>query len=288
MLRPSDVEGLAALIGRHRLRGARAVGGAVRVLCCYEAGYEGFWLARWLALELSVETVVLDPASLPVDRKAKQRKTDRIDARRMVRALVAHDRGDTTALRRVRVPSVEQEDNRRLLRERRCLVKERTSLCNRIGGLLKLHGIFDLHPPRARVRGQARRGADGVMARRCRRARREVERSGRASRPGGASDRRGRGRARRGGAVREDALDGGCAGGRRGAGLGEDRGAGPAQGDRRQRRDAAGPRGVLARLPQPPASWPAGPASRRRRGPAGRFGATRGSAATARAGSAPS
>ena len=176
VLRPSDVGGLAALIARHRLRGARAVGGAVRVLCCYEAGYEGFWLARWLGLELSVETVVLDPASLPVDRKAKQRKTDRIDARKMVRALVAHDRGDTTALRRVRVPSVEQEDNRRLLRERRCLVKERTSLCNRMGGLLKLHGIFDLHP---RARGFAARLGEartGYGAPLPARARREVER----------------------------------------------------------------------------------------------------------------
>ena len=176
VLGPSDVEGLAALIARHRLRGERSVGGAVRVLCCYEAGYEGFWLARWLDLELSVETVVLDPASLPVDRKAKQRKTDRIDARKMVRALVAHDRGDTTALRRVRVPSVEQEDDRRLLRERRCLVKERTALCNRMGGLLRLHGIFDLHP---RARGFAARLAGartGYGAPLPRFARREVER----------------------------------------------------------------------------------------------------------------
>lgn len=107
---------------------------------------EGFWLARWLRRTLSLETVVLDPASLLVNRKAKQRKTDRVDGRKMVRALLAPDRGDASVLSRVRVPSVEEEDRKRLLRERRRLVKERTSLTNAIKGLLKLHGVFHLEP----------------------------------------------------------------------------------------------------------------------------------------------
>ena len=152
-LGPADVAGLRALIARHRAKAERALGRGVRVLCCYEAGYEGFWLARWLDRALSIETVVLDPASLLVNRKAKQRKTDRIDAKKMVRALLAHDRGDAAVLSRVRVPSVEEEDRKRLLRERRRLVKERTSLTNAIGGLLKLHGIFDLRPRARGVRG---------------------------------------------------------------------------------------------------------------------------------------
>ena len=118
----------------------------MRVLNCYEAGYEGFWLARWLDGVMALETVVLDAASLLVNRKAKQRKTDRIDAKKMVRALLAHDRGDAAVLSRVRVPTVEQEDRKRLHRERQRLVKERTSLTNSIKGLLKLHGIFDLQP----------------------------------------------------------------------------------------------------------------------------------------------
>ena len=90
----ADVEGLGALIERHRTKAERDLGREVRTLCCYEAGYEGFWLVRWLERTLSVETVVLDPASLLVNRKAKQRKTDRIDARKMVRALLAHDQQD--------------------------------------------------------------------------------------------------------------------------------------------------------------------------------------------------
>ncbi len=95
---------------------------------------------------MDLETVVLDPASLLVNRKAKQRKTDRIDAKKMVRALLAYDRGDAAVLSRVRVPSVAEEDRKRLLRERQRLVKERTSLTNAIKGLLKLHGVFDLEP----------------------------------------------------------------------------------------------------------------------------------------------
>ena len=145
-LEAADVEGLKDLIERHRAKADRSLGREVRVLCCYEAGYEGFWLARWLNRAMSVETVVLDPASLLVNRKAKQRKTDRIDARKMVRALLAHDRGDAAVLSRIRIPSVEEEDRKRLLRERRRLVKERTSLTNSIKALLKLHGVFDLNP----------------------------------------------------------------------------------------------------------------------------------------------
>ncbi len=145
-LRSADVEGLKDLIERHRARAERDLGREVRILCCYEAGYEGFWLAHWLGRVLSVETVVLDPASLLVNRKAKQRKTDRIDAKKMVRALLAHDRGDTAVRSRVWVRSVEEEDRKRLLRERRRLVKERTSLTNAIKGLLKPQGVFHLEP----------------------------------------------------------------------------------------------------------------------------------------------
>lgn len=145
-LGPADKEALRDLIKNQRAKAEQALGREVRVLCCYEAGYEGFWLERWLEQAMSIETVVLDPASLLVNRKAKQRKTDRIDAKKMVRALLAHDRGDAAVLSQVRVPSVEEEDRKRLLRERRRLVKERTSLTNSIKGLLKLHGIFDLAP----------------------------------------------------------------------------------------------------------------------------------------------
>ena len=142
----ADVAGLKTLIEQRRSRAKQALGRAVAVRICYEAGYEGFWLARWLEQEMALEAVVLDPASLLVNRKAKQRKTDRIDAKKMVRALLAYDRGDAAVLSRVRVPSVEEEDRKRLLRERQRLVRERTSLTNTIKGLLTLHGVFGLEP----------------------------------------------------------------------------------------------------------------------------------------------
>jgi transposase len=69
---------------------------------------------------------VIDPASLLVDRRAKRAKTDRIDARAMVRALMAWARGERQVLSEVRVPTVQQDDARRGLRERQRLVKERT------------------------------------------------------------------------------------------------------------------------------------------------------------------
>ena len=70
-----------------------------------------------------------------------------------MRALLAHDRGDAAVLSRVRIPNVEEEDRKRLLRERRRLVKERTSMTNSIRALLKLHGIFRSEPSRQEVRG---------------------------------------------------------------------------------------------------------------------------------------
>ena len=141
----ADTAALAGLIDRARDALERQHGPRPRVLCGYEAGYEGFWLARRLA-QLGVEPLVLDPASLPASRKAKRAKTDRLDAAGMVRALMAFDRGEPLAPNPVRVPSVAEEDRRRLLRERRRLVKQRTMLANSVKGLLMLHGVFDLDP----------------------------------------------------------------------------------------------------------------------------------------------
>ena len=141
---PADTAALAGKIAN----ACAAMKDPVRVLLIYEAGYEGFWLARWLGgLDtLRIDVVVCDPASLEVVRRAKSAKTDRIDARRMVRALRAWDRGEAEALSRVRIPTVGEEDARRLMRRRERLVRERTRLSNTVLGLLKLHGIRDLHP----------------------------------------------------------------------------------------------------------------------------------------------
>ena len=140
-----DADAVLALVERMRAKLGAAGNGSPTVIVCYEAGYEGFWLQRRLDA-LGLRVVVIDPASLLVDRRAKRAKTDRIDARGMVRALMAFARGEQQVLSEVRVPTVAQDDARRVLRERQRLVKERTAHTNRIKGLLKTQGIMDFDP----------------------------------------------------------------------------------------------------------------------------------------------
>ncbi|WP_205216014.1 IS110 family RNA-guided transposase [Acidibrevibacterium fodinaquatile] len=141
-----DAAALLALVERLRSRAADVVGiAAVPVLCCYEAGYEGFWLYRRLAAA-GLRVLVIDPSSLLVNRRAKRAKTDRIDAKAMIRALMAYNRGEDQVLSAVIVPSVEQEDHRRLVRERQSLVYDCTAHTNRIRGLLLTQGIVGFDP----------------------------------------------------------------------------------------------------------------------------------------------
>lgn len=141
-----DVPALLVLVERLRSRAAGTNGAAdVPVLCCYEAGYEGFWLYRRLTAA-GLRVLVIDPSSLLVNRRAKRAKTDRIDAKAMIRALMAYNRGEDQVLSAVHVPSVEQEDLRRLVRERQCLVYECTAHTNRIRGLLMTQGIVGFDP----------------------------------------------------------------------------------------------------------------------------------------------
>src|ERR1700730_17544309 len=92
---------------------------------------------------------VLDPASLQVNRRARRPKTDRIDADRMVRALIRHLRGEPEACSVIRVPSPEQEDARRLHRQRDRLIAERVAHVNRVKGLFATQGIYDYEPLRS-------------------------------------------------------------------------------------------------------------------------------------------
>jgi transposase len=83
---PGDTKRLLDLVGRLQAK-IRAKGACrLRTVCCYEAGYDGFWLHRVL-VNHGIENHVLDPASLPIDRRAKHIKTDNIDARRLLRAV---------------------------------------------------------------------------------------------------------------------------------------------------------------------------------------------------------
>ncbi len=170
-----DQEGLLALIGKARARAEAELGRPVRVMSCYEAGYDGFWLHRLLR-ERGIENHVLDAASLLVDRRARRAKTDRLDAAGLLRTLMALARGERQVCRVVRVPSPEEEDVRRQQRERERLMNEKVQHIGRIKGLLMTQGIRSFEPARRdwRERLQALRTADGRMLPSCLAA--EIER----------------------------------------------------------------------------------------------------------------
>jgi transposase len=113
-----------------------------RVVSCYEAGRDGFWLHRFL-LSLGVSNVVVDSSSIEVNRRARRAKTDRLDAQKLLKLLVRHDLGEEDRVWSiVRVPSVEQEADRQLHRDWEELKQERTLHRNRIQGLLVCQGVF--------------------------------------------------------------------------------------------------------------------------------------------------
>jgi len=125
---------------------ARAAGRDVeRVIAIYEAGWSGFWLARWLGLH-GIETHVVQPASVPVDRRARRAKSDGIDAELLLRTLLAWLRGEPRVCSMVPIPSEADEDARRCVRERMELVTERVALVNRIGAVLATLGVRDYNP----------------------------------------------------------------------------------------------------------------------------------------------
>lgn len=110
------------------------------VRSCYEAGRDGFWLHRALSHH-GVSNVVVDPASIAVDRRARRVKTDRVDAIALVTQLIHAAAGDRRGWRELHVPSVEAEANRHLERERETVREDRKRVRNRIQGLLVAHGV---------------------------------------------------------------------------------------------------------------------------------------------------
>ena len=184
-LEGGDTKGLLELITRKRTQAAEKLGRPVRVACCFEAGYDGFWLHRWLCAQ-GIENRVLDAAGILVNRRARRAKTDRLDVAGLLRTLMALERGGTQVCRVVHVPSPEQEDARRRSRERARPVVERGQHTSRIKGLLMTQGIRDFEPTRGdwQARLEALRTPDGQplapclraeLPRECRRLRQVME-----------------------------------------------------------------------------------------------------------------
>jgi transposase len=111
------------------------------VLSCYEAGRDGFWLHRYLAKQ-GIENVVVDSSSIEVKRRKRRAKTDRLDAGKLMVMLIRYANGERGAWSVLHVPSVEDEDDRQLHRDRESLTSERTRHINRIRSLLATCGLI--------------------------------------------------------------------------------------------------------------------------------------------------
>lgn len=157
-----DVAGLLALFAELRRKAEVRTGQSYPIITIQEAGLDGFWLHRALQ-QNGIESHVVDPASIAMPRRRKRAKTDRIDGETLLRALLAYKRGEPRVCAMVVAPSPEEEDRRRLCRERQALITERIRHVNRIKGLLFAQGIGDYEPLRRdrRARLEALRTGDG-------------------------------------------------------------------------------------------------------------------------------
>ena len=138
-------EALLSAISGYRTRAANLGHKIERVIAVYEAGWSGFWLARWLRRH-GVEVYVIQPSSVPVDRRLRRAKSDSIDAELLLRTLLAWLRGEPRVCSMVPIPDEADEDARRCVRERMELVSERVGLTNRIGAVLATLGVGDYNP----------------------------------------------------------------------------------------------------------------------------------------------
>ncbi|MFC7334755.1 IS110 family transposase [Rhodocista pekingensis] len=143
-----DGAGLIALLAKVKEDAERRVGTGLAVVTIQEAGLDGFWLHRLLVAN-GVDSHVVHAASLQVDRRQRRAKTDAIDAEGLLRALMAHARGERRVCSMVPPPTPEDEDLRRVARERENLMKERIRHTNRVKVLLGGQGIIDYEPMRA-------------------------------------------------------------------------------------------------------------------------------------------
>ena len=146
-VRGGDVAGLLKRFAQLREKAKGRTGKVFPLIVIQEAGLDGFWIDRVVQNE-GIESHVVDPASIATSRRRRRAKTDRIDGEALVRALLAYKRGEPRVCSMVRLPTSEDEDRRRLCRERKVLIAERVKHVNRIKGLLFSQGVSGYEPLR--------------------------------------------------------------------------------------------------------------------------------------------
>src|SRR3954463_5374089 len=148
-----DVAGLLTRFAELQAKARARTGQLFPLIVVQEAGLDGFWLHRVLQSE-RIESYVVDSASIATSRRRRRAKTDRIDGEALVRALLAYKRGEPRVCAMVKAPTPEEEDRRRLCRERKVLIGERVQHVNRVKGLLFSQGISGYEPLRRDRREQ--------------------------------------------------------------------------------------------------------------------------------------
>ena len=154
VVRGGDVAGLLERFAQLREKTRARTGKVFSFVVIQEAGLDGFWIDRVLQNE-GIESHVVDPASIATSRRRRRAKTDRIDGEALVRALLAYKRGEPRVCAMVKAPTPEEEDRRRLCRERKVLIAERIRHVNRVKGLLFSQGISGYEPAAPRPAGAA-------------------------------------------------------------------------------------------------------------------------------------
>jgi transposase len=144
-VKAGDTGRVTDLLAQQRAKAERMAGKPVRIVTIYEAGLDGFWLHRWLCAQ-AIESHVVDAASIAAPRRKRRAKSDGIDGETLVRTLSAWCRREPRVCSMVVPPTPEEEDRRRIGREREQLTGERTALTNRINGLLVNQGISGYAP----------------------------------------------------------------------------------------------------------------------------------------------
>jgi transposase len=147
---PVDQEGLLRLLHRWRKEAAQAGRTIKRIAVAFEAGRDGFWLARWLHAR-EIEAYVIHPSSVPVSREHRRAKTDRLDTELLKRAFLGWLRGEPKHCSMAAIPTLEDEDARRPSRERESLVRECTRIVNRVKANLARLGIRGFRATLARA-----------------------------------------------------------------------------------------------------------------------------------------
>ena len=157
-----DIGALLARFAELKRKAAMRTGQDYPIIVIEEAGLDGFWIHRVLEGE-GIESHVVDAASIAAPRRRRRAKTDKIDGEALLRVLLAYKRGEPRVCAMVIAPSPEEEDRRRIGRERQTLIAERVRHVNRIKGLLFSQGIFGYAPLRRdrRARLEAMRTGDG-------------------------------------------------------------------------------------------------------------------------------